>query len=701
VKKHAGTIVLVALAVALGVWLWIDRDRITEGERKRRENSAFVVWRREELTRISIAHDGESIVLEREGPVPSASDRPSNEGKEGKWRLTSPRQERADPVAVDRLLTTLEFANVARKVTDGAALGLDSPRAIGAVRMGGLEVSFALGGTSPRPEGSSYFRVGDATPIVISKEVADALLAPSDTYRDRTVVPYLATELARVEVKHGDSGFALVRIDDHSFRIEESGVLASRSGVDRLWAALAEMRAEAFPKDADAERLTAHPVATVKLFPKEPGKPAAELVVGEACPGHPADVVVLRRAPDRVAACAPQDIVGYLSGDAASLVEKHPFTMRMDEIEELRLEHAGADTIEIARKGTGFHQRAPTDRDLSEAEADAATQLLERIAISEARAVARSGPGAAPFASVGRAVIRSGEREQVVEIGAPGADGRATLHRLLDDARLDVDAILLRRLTPRGTTLRARTVLDHEARRPTRVLLRCGSPQELVDGGEGFRLVAPAAYETDGAIVQLVDALTKGRIDGWVADSDQDPAFGFTKDGCHVILGFADGNAPVTVWFGAEGEGGVYARVDGRNGVLVAPRALRDLAKGFYVSRATLRTEPARIERVKVLLQGRLVTPRDPAAARDAVAALYADRVVSLDKLDGAPDLVIEVAIADAGAPRRITCRTAAPAERYCALEGVKATFAVAASRFAALLPASSASDAATDAATP
>jgi hypothetical protein len=75
--------------------------------------------------------------------------------------------------------------------------------------------------------------------------------------------------------------------------------------------------------------------------------------------------------------------------------------------------------------------------------------------------------------------------------------------------------------------------------------------------------------------------------------------------------------------------------------------------------------------------------------------------VVSLDKLDGAPDLVIEVAIADAGAPRRITCRTAAPAERYCALEGVKATFAVAASRFAALLPASSASDAATDAATP
>jgi hypothetical protein len=95
-------------------------------------------------------------------------------------------------------------------------------------------------------------------------------------------------------------------------------------------------------------------------------------------------------------------------------------------------------------------------------------------------------------------------------------------------------------------------------------------------------------------------------------------------------------------------------------------------------------------------LQGRLITPRDPEAARDAVAALYAERVVSLDKLDGAPDLVIEVAVAEGGAPRRIACRSVTPAERYCALDGVKATFAVAVSRFAALLPASSASDAAT-----
>jgi hypothetical protein len=702
VKKHAGTIVLVVLALALGLWLWLDRDRITEGERKSRENSAFVVWRRDELTRVSIAHEGETIVLERDRPA-SSPGKPSNEGKEGTWRLTSPREERADAVAVDRLLTSLELATAIRRASGGAGLGFDAPRATGTVRMGGLEVPFALGGPSPRPEGSSYLRVGDETPVVVSKEVTDVLLAPSDTYRDRTVVPYLATDLQRVEVAHPTGGFALARIDDQSFRIEQSGLLASRAGVDKVWAALAEMRAEAFPKDADAERLTAHPAVTLKLVPRDAAKPAAELVIGstsEPCPGHPTDVVVLRKTPTRVAACAPQDIVGFLTGDAASLVDKHPFTLRVDEIEEVRLEHTGSEAIELARKGTGYHQRAPLDRELPEPEAEAATELLTRISISEARAVTRGGSGgsggsgsadggaASAFVSTGRALVRSGPREEIVEVGALSPDGRATLRRLLDGALLDVDAAVYRRLVPRGTMLRPRTILEHETRRATRVLLRCGVDQDLVDRGEGFRLVSPPGYETDASIGQLVDGLVKGKIDAWVADTD-DGSFGFTKDGCRVVLAFEDGNAPVTVWFGAEGEGGIYMKTDARPGVLVAPRSLHVLAKDIFVSRGTLRTEAAKIDHLKVTALGRPVTPADPAKARDAAASLFAERVVSLNKLEGAPDLVIEVAVADGGAPRRIACRTASARLRDCSLEGVNATFAVAAARLAPLLPAS------------
>lgn len=697
-KKHAATIVLVLLAVALGVWLWVDRDRVTEGERKRRENNVFVAWRRDELSRITIVHDGETIVLERE----RAADKPQAEGKDGLWRMISPRAERADPVAVGRLLTTLEFATVARKVDDGiaqAAQGLDAPRATGTVQMGGLAVTFALGGPSPRPEGSTYFRVGAEPAVVVSKEIEAALLAPSDTYRDRTVVPYLAAELARVEVKHESGGFVIERIDERSFRVTETGMLASRQAIDRIWAALAEMRAEAFAKDADVERLTAHPTATVFLTPKDSTKPPAELVVGEACPGYPADVIVLRKTPTRVAACAPKDVGRLLAATAASLVERHPFPLHMDEIEELRLERsnvnpiveaadAGAtpSAVEIARKGPGFRARAPFERDLSSAEAEAATELVTRIASLEATTVTRGGGGAFPF--VARAKVRFGEHEQIVEIGPHGPGGRATVRRVLDDARLEMDPLAVRWLLPRETSLRPRSMLDGEKRRPMRVLLRCGTDQELVDRGEGFRLVAPAGYETDGTISQLVDGVLRGRVEGWVADTD-DGSFGFTRDGCRVIIAFEDGNAPVTLLFSEDRHGVVYARIDPRPGVFLASHALRELAGAIYVSHGTLHTDASRIERVRATFEGKPVLPRSPTAFRDAVAALYADSVLALRKKpDGAPDLVIEISLAEGGPPRRIACRPAPAKERrVCTVEGVDATFAVAQAKLAAFQP--------------
>ena len=680
-KKHAATIALVVLALGLGLWLWLDRDRIPEGERKSRENNAFSAWRRDELTKVSIAHDGETIVLERDHP---AADKTKGEGKEGQWRMTSPRQERADAVAVERLLSTLELATVARKVGSGVALGLDAPRAVGHVWMGSLDLAFMLGGSSPTPEGSSYLRVGTDPPIVVSKEVTAALLAASDTYRDRTVVPYLATELARFEARHDGGAFTLERIDDQSFRVAEIGVLASRRSVEQLWAALSEMRAEAFPNDADIDRLTAHPAVTLKLTPKDTTKPPAELVLGEACPGHPADIVVLRRTPSRAAACAPKDVVATFLASPAALVEKHLVPLRMDEIEELRLEQPGGKPLELARKGTGFHLRSPEDRDLTSNEADAATELITRIAHSEATTVTRGG---APFAPIGRLVVRFGEHEQVLELSAPAQGGGATVRRLLDDARLEIDASVLRYLVPRATSVRPRTMLEDPTRRPTRVLLRCGKDQELVDRGEGFRLVVPAGYEADGSIGQLVDAFTKGHVDAWVADAD-DGSFGFTKDGCRVVLAFADGNAPVTVWFGAEAEGGVYARVDPRPGVLLAPRAMRDLAKRLYVNRGLLRTDASRIESVRITSEGKLLPPRELAELSDALAGLYAPRVVSFDKPEGPPNLVIEIALNEGGPRRRITCRSTSPTERYCGLDGVSATFSVPESQLAPLLPA-------------
>jgi Domain of unknown function (DUF4340) len=706
VKRHATTVVLFFLAVSLGVWLWLDRDKVTEGERKRRENNVFTAWRREDVSRIEVAHEDETIVLERD----AKADKP--------WRMTSPRQERVDQAAAERLTTTLEFATVVRKVGDDKALGFDSPRATGSVTMGSLVFRFTLGGPSPRPEGSGYLRVDDGAPFVASKELTDTLLASSDTYRDRTVVPYLSLELARFEVKHPGGGFVVERADERSFKVHGPNVLASRNALDKVWSALAEMRAEAFPKDADAERLTQNPRLTILMAPKEAGKPAGELVVGDVCPGHPDDVVVLRKQPTRVAACAPKGAMDALVAITQDqLVDRRPFSFRHDEIEEIRFETLGADgasgstdagatprVLELARRGTGFHQREPVDRELTPDEADSASELLARIEEGVADEVR---PANAPFTALARARVRAGEHDETVEVGAPQG-ATVTLRRLRDDARLVVSRAVARRLVPRATAVKPRTLLG-ETRRVKRVVLRCGTPQELVDesdssSGSGLRLVEPSGYETDGSIVQLVDGLVRGKALLWVADTD-DGSFGLSPEGCRVVLSFADGNAPVTVRFGAEGEGGIYGMVDGRPEVFVAPLALHELAKRIYVSHASLRVEPARVESVKVTVRGKSVEG-EPAVLAAAAGALFADHVVSLGSSDVGPvDVELRIAVAEGGAPKRVVCSAPEVREsgtrRRCATPGVKAVFDVRSSLLDAFMkPASVKTDAGGDVST-
>lgn len=651
-KTHATTILLLLVAVGLGVWLWLDRDKVSEGERKRRETSAFVAWRKDEVSRVEIMHEGETIVLERDAKKDTA------------WRLESPRKERADQAAVERLLTTMEFASIVRRPSEGSNLGLESPRASGAVTMGGLVMRFALGSPSPRPEGSSYFRLEGENAIVVSKELTDTLLQSVDVYRDRTVVPYLSLDLAAFSVSYADGGFGLARADDRTFKVAELGVVASRDALDKVWSALAEMRAESFPKEADVERLTASPRMTITLRPRD-DRPPATLVVGDECPGHPADVVVLRKEPSapgqptRVAACAPKGAIESLKMKPADLADRHPFSFRADEIEELRLEDFAKPeaTIEIARKGTGFHQRKPTDRDLTTEEADAANELVSRIASSVAESVTRADPSAPPFESAGKATVTSGAHSEVVEVGkSDDKSEKVTLRRVRDDARLVVGRAVARRLLPRATTLAPRAMLGDE-RRVTRLLLACGARQEFKDEGNGLRLVDPPGYETDGTVLQIVDALTRGKVEEWVADSD-DGSFGLTSDACRVVLSFADGNDPATIRFGAETSNAVYGIVEGKKPyVFLVGKSIRDMAKKWYVNRAALAV---------------------------AVPGLYADDVAKLGTDIGKVELEL-------GPPNnRIRCGAIRPNDpnklRPCTVGSVKAVYLVADSRLSVAL---------------
>jgi hypothetical protein len=371
VKRHTGTIVLVLLAVALGVYLWLDKGAITGSEKKARENDVFVAWRREDLSRLELEQGASKMVLVR------AND---------EWRMAAPIEGPVDAALVDRLLGTLEFATVVRKVS-GDVEGFDRPRARGAIVMGPITYRFELGPAAPTPEGASYFRFVGEKPIVVTKELAQDLLKGADAFRTRTLVPYLSLDLARLEVFGRANAFTLERlgpareggIDDRRFVVKDTGLRASRDRLDRVWRAFAEMRAEAFLSDADADKALGTPELTITMTPKD-GRPAGVLVVGGACPGHGDDVVVVRRAPARAAACAPKGVAEALSVSQHSLVDTRLFSLHDDEIEAVRIEASPTGAVlDLARKGNGWHERAPADRDLPSGEAEAALALVSSL----------------------------------------------------------------------------------------------------------------------------------------------------------------------------------------------------------------------------------------------------------------------------------------------------------------------------------
>src|SRR5450631_1168030 len=94
--RHLGSIGLIVAALALAAYVvLVDRDKVTDVERASRPKNVFPAFRREDLSRVEITTDKETLVFERD-VADDAGDR--------EWKMTAPRPEKAEPDAVDRLM---------------------------------------------------------------------------------------------------------------------------------------------------------------------------------------------------------------------------------------------------------------------------------------------------------------------------------------------------------------------------------------------------------------------------------------------------------------------------------------------------------------------------------------------------------------------------------------------------------------------
>lgn len=686
-RKHASLVVTAVLAAALLTYAYVDRNAVTDIERTAREGDLFPAWRRDQVTRFELVFPDETLTLDKHG----------DDGGVGTWAMTQPRNDQADYASVESLLISLEHGRPVRKSSPDVG-GWDKPRARGKISMGAITFDFEVGAAAPTPEGASYFRLKGQDPVVISKEVTEALLAHGEHYRSRAVVPYLSLQLDWIEVTTPAGPWKLTRLTPIAFKIEPLGVRASRVKIDRVWGALADLRSEAYFPTDDARRLTESPVLRVAMKPTEAQKAAGIVRVGGPCPGQPDQLVFYREAPDPIGACVPKGAVERLSAPPDAYVDEGAFSYRFDEIEDVILT-SGDRTVELARIGSGFHMRAPEDRALDVDEARVASHLLTIIDKTEGASFVRGFQTDEP--ALGKVRVRTAVGDEEIEVG------RAHIRRLMDGAVLSASETLTAALLPRRTLLRAPRIFAEavDASEISQVTLDCGALQIFErdpKNPRAFVLLAPPGFAVDEpGLHGLAENLTRLRADAWVADEDRG-AWKTKTSSCKVSFRSKDdaGAATHTLSLGAAGQGGIFARVDDDPAVAVVPTSVSDLMHAIYID-TELRHPPGALAAIEVKRNGKTETRRAGDAgmeSREAFAQLESlafDRVLHLGEPtqdDGmaAPALELELTYTtDAGASAKVRLALGAKTPRgYTAVvSNARAVFLVSPRRLGAFFP--------------
>jgi hypothetical protein len=567
-------IALIVLAASAAAYAFlVDRAAISDGEREARKRDVLPSFRVDEVRRMELTHGAEVLVLER-GPDAGAT-----------WMMTSPRHERADPAVVDVLTRELEMATRVRDVPPAEASGLDAPRVRGRITVGAIEYTFVLGGDAPRPAGAAYMRVDGEGTFVAGRSLCVQLLRGADAYRDRTLVRYGVGEVARIDLRDSTRSLTLER-KGGTFRIGDAGGLrASRTSVDRLFGALAEMRAESFLDDALADVATAKPALTLVVQPRDVSRPKITVLIGDRCPGDAERFAVVRTEPERMSGCVAKN-PGLLQGELEDdHTDRRPFFVRADEMEELRLESLSGDgpRVDIARRGAGWRERAPEDRDLIGEEVDSANALAG--ALSNAAAVeVRPGAGQ-PFVARWRVTaVRTGtETTEVVDLASPGSDGTTLAERADDTAILRLSRPVARHFEPRPIALRSPVLWrpSFDAASVIAIDDSCGLVPQHLAMREGLWKTRGGKVAGAAAANELADTFAHARAALWISEND-DGTFGLSSAGsCSVTLTLATddgGTRRAGLVLGAAEEGGVYARTLDSEAVLLAPSALSEIA---------------------------------------------------------------------------------------------------------------------------
>lgn len=727
-RQQIGNAVLVGTALALVVLVLVTRRAPTTAEQEYRANNLLQAFREEEITRVRFERKEGAFTLRRTEP-----------GEEGSgWQLTEPMKEPAETFGVQKVLNVVEFASAVRRIkpeeVDRKAFGLDDPTLVVHVDMGDIKYRLRFGAEAASPAGSRYVEVaGESAPgqgvAIVSQSGVAEFGVTVDELRERYVMPYLSVVLDRIAIK-GEGGERKLRraawIDGFRFDGMLGDARANRSALNRVLLQFARTRAERFLDAGAAENALANgPRVEVTLYPTDPKSPTGVVVVGGRCPGNDTEVVALRTAPDRLAACVPKSVLSGLTTPADTLIDRTLFWMRADEVESFAIEQ-GDQKLSLERNETGFKLRAPREGDV---EGDAGGQRLDALLRAAGTIVAspdRAKLGIDPPA--GRAVVKSAAAddsrvaEEVVNLGTPQPGGKIFVERAHDGVVLELERNAARAVTPDASLLKSRTLLDIGLLEVTGIEVDGAIKQVISRNGPNYAYVTPAGFDVDGALVlELVDALRSLSAERWVAEKD-DGSFGMEKGTLVARLRTRkdDVTTEHVLRVGDPAGSGYYAKLDGNPGVFVLSRRNYETLTTLAFDRSVFVVDPSITARITVEGRDRKIVleklgdefveanpgaaPLTPEAIRRIVDALSSLRAeAALEVGPARPELGMDRPVLSVfvdreegvqDKPRRLVWRAGSGdswrgmSVHYARVEGVNATYAVARSGIRAILDA-------------
>jgi hypothetical protein len=701
-RRHAVSIALSAVAIGLGVYVVaVDRGRPTADEAQARKRNLFASFRRGDITAIEISGGAEPLRITRA----------PGDGGEAVYYVAAATPEVADQAAVDRLISALEIAVPERRIEvnfDRRTLGVDSPKLRVAISMGRTTYRLAVGNSAPSPAGAAYAEIEGEGSFVVSRDLVADLLRPRDGYRTRTLVPYSPSDLVglNLEGEGGARRFSRGRWGGFQIAIGQGNVRVDREAFDRVLASLSDLRTESFLSDPQADEAIGKAESRIRIVvtPKDP-LPRAVLDVGGSCSiardgADKEGTVAIRREPGpRVSGCVAKDAVQALATPADRLADRHPFSLRPDEIEEISLV-MGETGTEIARKGTSWHMRRPTEGTVEIEEGNGLARSLGDLFSAEIEPAPAADAGGFP-ARAQVTLRKAGEAggDEVVLMGPTRADGLVVAMRAQDGARLAFSTDAAKALVPGPLTLKTRRITEEDLTRVKAISIRWEKWRQMLHRlpAGTWTLDEPRGFAPDpGLANDLAETLAQLHADRWLAESD-DGSYGLSAPSRTIDLEVADADAGarnIHLEVGRSIARGAAAKRADDPAVFLLPAAALRAIDTLAIDRSSFMVDPAEVEKIDLGRKRRLLG-RDLEAAKEALSAMRAEGVVHLgpprlgEGFDR-PELAVTIDRTGARAATRLLVGSGDVWREtnvfYARRDGVDATFAIAQSKVRPLL---------------